>query len=104
MEHLILGSECLLLAVGHDQNLIDCRDSARPVGDHYGDAAARSNIHDCIRKRRLAVGIEIGIRLVEHDQEGIAIEGAGECYALSLASGERRATLTDLSLIAFRQG
>ena len=38
------------------------------------------------RQRRFAFGVEIGVRLVEHDQERIAVERPRQRDALALAA------------------
>ena len=55
---------------------------------HDDDAAALAHAEDCLRERLVAVGVEIGIGLVEHDQERVAVERARERDALALAGGE----------------
>ena len=51
----------------------------------------------------LAVGIEIGVRLIEHDQEGVAEHGARQANSLALPCRERHAALADPRRISFRQ-
>ena len=69
--------------------------------DH--DPAARAHAENGLGERLLAFGIEIGIGLVEHDQERLAVERARERDALPLSGGQRRAALADLGLVAVRQ-
>src|SRR5206468_5499993 len=52
---------------------------------------------------RLAVAVEAGVGLVEHDEPRIAEHGAGEADALALPAGEREARGTDRGLVAARQ-
>ena len=54
-------------------------------------------------QRLLALVVEIGVRLVEHDEERIAVERAGQADALALAAGQAGTALADLRLVAVRQ-
>ena len=65
--------------------------------------AARAKAEDGAGQRFVAFGIEIGIGLVEHDQERIAIKRARERDALRLAGRQRAAMLADDGLIAVGQ-
>ena len=58
---------------------------------------------DRLGQRVFALGVEVGVGLVEHDQERIAVERPGERHALALAGRQRRAALADLGLVAVRQ-
>ena len=53
--------------------------------------------------RRLAFRVEIGIGLVEHDQERPAEEGAGQSDPLALPRGKLDATLPDHRVVAVRK-
>ena len=66
-------------------SMIDRLDADRPVRHHDHDAAALAHAADRPRQRLVALGVEIGVRLVEHDQERIAIERARQRDALRLA-------------------
>ncbi len=66
--------------------------------DH--DPAARPNAENGLGERLLAFGVEIGIGLVEHDQERLAVERARERNSLLLSSGQRRPALAELGLVA----
>ena len=68
-----------------------------PVRDHHDDGAAFARGADRPRQRLVAFGVEIGIRLVEHDQERIAVERARQRHALRLAGRQRGALLADLA-------
>ena len=58
---------------------------------------------DRLGQRLLALGVEVGVRLVQHHQERIAIERPGKRNALALPGRQRRAALADLGLVAVRQ-
>ena len=90
-------------AVDHGEHLVDAGERARPMRHHDHDAAARAHAQDRLRQRLVAVGIEIGIRLVQHDQERIAIERARQRDALALAGRKHGAGFADLGVVAFRQ-
>ena len=51
----------------------------------------------------VTLGVEIGVRLVEHDQERVAIERARQRDPLPLSGRKRRPAFADLGLIAVRQ-
>ena len=69
--------------------MIDAGNGARTVGDDNDDALALAHSKDRARQRFVAFGVEVGVRLVENDQERIAVDGAGERDPLRLAGGER---------------
>ena len=81
----------------HDKNLVDAGDRARPMRDDDDDAVALAHAENRLGQSFVALRVEIGIGLVEHDQERIAIERAGERDALRLAGRERSAVLADLA-------
>ena len=66
--------------------------------DH--DPAARPHAENGAGERLLAFGIEIGVGLVEHDQERLAVERARERDPLPLSGGQRRAALAEFGLVA----
>ena len=75
----------------------------RPVRHHDDDSAALTYAHDRLAQGRIARGIEVGIGLIEHHQERIAIECPGEAEALALARGEFIAAAGEIGLIAVRK-
>ena len=79
---------------------IDSGNCARAMRDDHDDAVALPHAEDRARQGFVALGIEIRIGLVEHDQERIAIERAGKRDALRLAGRQRSALLADLRLVA----
>ena len=74
-----------------------------PVRDQHDNGAARLEVDDGLAQGDLALGVEIGIRLVEHDQEGIAIQGARQRDALALTTRERFPTFADRGVVAVGQ-
>ena len=99
-EHGFLRAEGLHAAVLQDQKLIDRLDPDRPVRNHHHDGAAFARGAHRPRQRLIALGIEIGVRLVEHDQERIAVERPRQRHALRLAGRKRGALLADLGVVA----
>ena len=87
--------------VAHRQDEIDARKRARTMGDDDDDAGPLANARYRTRQCHLAVDIQVGIRLVEHDEEGIAVERAGKRDALTLAGGEHGTIRPYFGLIAF---
>ena len=70
------------------------------MSDDDDDAAALPHTEDRLGQGGIAFGIEIGIGLVEHHQEGIAIERPGKGDALALPGREGRSMVADPRLIA----
>src|SRR5215813_5011434 len=58
---------------------------------------------DRASERILTLGIEVGVRLVEHDQKGIAVYGPHKADALALACRQRDAALADPRRISLGQ-
>ena len=52
-----------------------------------------------MQQRAFAAGIEVGIRLVEHHQDRVAVERPGQAEALALATGEDAAGPADLGVV-----
>ena len=100
-EHGFLRPERLHAAVLQDQYLIDRRDPDRPVRDHDHDGAALARAAHRAGQRLVAFAVEIGVRLVEHDQERIAVKRPRQRHALRLPGRQRRALLADLGIVAF---
>ena len=57
---------------------------ARPMGDDDDDRAAPRAPRGSPGQRLFALGVEVGVRLVEHDQERLAVERAGQRHPLPL--------------------
>ena len=74
-------------AVDHGENLVDAGERAWPMRHHDHNTAARAHAQDRLRQRLIAFGIEIGIRLVQHDQERIAIERQDVNFGLKGGQG-----------------
>ena len=55
------------------------------------------------RQRRITLFIEIGIRLVEHQQPRLAVQRARQRDALPLSAGKQATALADLGVVAVRQ-
>jgi hypothetical protein len=85
-QYLVFRTEYLLTAVSHHQHKIQVRQHSRLMGNDENDSAAPPNSPNSQRERRLALCVEVGIRLVKNHEEWVAIESACECYALLLAS------------------
>ena len=99
-EHLLLRSERLHAAVFQHQELIDRLDADRPMRHHHHDGATFTRRANRTRQRLVALGVEVGIRLVEHDQERIAVQRPRQRDPLRLAGRQRRALLADLGVVA----
>ena len=99
----ILGAESGELAGLDDADEIDGDERAGPVRNDDRDAAARLDAFDRLGEGGLALAVEIGVRLVHHHQERIAVERAGQADALALAGRERGALRAQLRLVAIWQ-
>src|SRR5262245_560765 len=88
----------------HCKKQIDPGDRARSVRDHDHDAAAGAHAENGLGQCRVAFGIQIGIRLVKNNQEGIAIERARERDSLCLSRRQGCSPFANLHPIAIRQG
>ena len=51
----------------------------------------------------LTLSIEVGVRLVKHHQERVAIERAGKADALALTGRQAGAVFAELRVVALRQ-
>ena len=65
--------------------------------------SARANPQDRLSQSFLAFGVEVRVRLVEHDQERVAVERASERDALCLSGRQRAAVFADDGVIALGQ-
>ena len=97
------GAERLHRAARHHQHLVEIGERRRAVRDHDDDAAALAHALNGGRQRDVAVGVEIGIGLVEHHQERIAVERPRQPDQLPLSGRECRAAVADPRLEAVRQ-
>ena len=89
-------------AVAQHQDLVDHRQRRRPMRDDDDRGAALLQLRDAFGERRVALGVEIGARLVEHDEARLAEHGAGQPDALAVAARQDRAALADLGVVAVR--
>ena len=103
MQDLVARSDGLDAALFHDGDLVDLAERGRAVGDDDDDAAALPHREDGLVQGLVAGAVEAGIGLVEHDQERVAVEGAGERDALALAAREGGAAFADAGVVAVRQ-
>ncbi len=103
VQDLIARPERLLLAVGENEHLLAGRKRRRPMGDQHHDGAARLHVEDRPLQRRLALAVEVGVGLIEDDQERLAVDGARERDALALPAREDRPFLADPGVVAVGQ-
>lgn len=73
--------------------MIDPLQRLRTMGDHHGNAAASTQGQDSLGQRFLSVGVQVRGRLVQHDQEWVAIEGARKADALTLTGRKGHSAL-----------
>ena len=84
--------------------MIDGFKRLRAMGDDDDDPAAATHVQDRLCQRLLALGVEIGGGLIEHDQERFAVEGTREPDTLPLPCRQRQPALADLRAVAVRKG
>ena len=95
------------LAEGHhcsvvqDEHRIQRRERTRTV--RYDDRTAPRRAISMARERRLALGIEVRIGFVEHDEERFAVQRPSETYALTLARRQQRPAVADGGRVPLRQ-
>src|SRR6185503_13518533 len=102
-QNLVARPECRLHAVDEEQHLVAGCERRWTMRNHDDDRAARLEITQRILQRYLALGVEIGGRLVEHDEEWIAVECASERDALPLPARKDRAAFADPRVVAGRK-
>ena len=68
-EHLILRSESGQLSAAEHGDLVNRRQRARAVRDHDRDAAALADAMNGARQGGFALGVEVGVGLVQHHQK-----------------------------------
>ena len=85
MQHLIPGPKGLLAPLVQDEDLIHRSKSTGAMSNNDGDTAAGTNAENCRCQGLFALGVQIGIGLVQNHKEGIAIEGTSKCNSLALA-------------------
>ena len=90
-------------AVAQQKNLVDNRQRRRPMRDDDDRGAALLQLRDTFGERRVALGVEVGARLVENDEARLAEDGAGQRDALSVAARQDGAALADLRVVAVRE-
>ena len=73
------------------------------VGDHDDCLLHHLHARERLGERGLALGVEIGVGLVQDEETGIAIERARESQALALAAGQHDAALAHLRLVPLGQ-
>src|SRR5437667_10183378 len=69
--------------------------------DH--DGTARLEVDNRLLQCNYALIIEVGVRLIENDEEGIAVESARQRDALSLPAGKSLSALANFGVIALRK-
>ena len=102
-ENFLFRAELLLPTLSHDQDVVDAGDRTRAMRDDHRDCAACTQPENCAGQSLVTFGIKIRIRLVEHDQEWIAVERASKRNALRLPGRKRAAVIADHCVIALGQ-
>src|SRR5258707_9237277 len=103
LEDMVSGSESDHSSGVDDQCHVQCREDICPVRYHDRNFPGGPQCEDGAGQCLLAIDIEIGVRLVQYDQKGVAEHCAREANPLPLAGGQRGAAFTDLSLVSVRE-
>src|SRR5262245_19155867 len=99
----VFRSKLDLPATIHDKDLVDAGNGAWPMCDHDDDSITRANVQDRPSQSFIALGVQIGVWFVEHDQKRLAIEGPCECNPLRLTGRKQDPLIADRCLVALRQ-
>src|SRR5687767_2062667 len=83
-QRFLLGSEGLDTTTDEPQHLVDSHQRRWTMRDDNDNSATPAHGENGLRQCRFAHLVEIGVRLVQHDEERIAVECACEGNALSL--------------------
>ncbi len=89
------------LAIREHHDLVDQFEHVVAVGHDDQRRTALLESGDRVGQRQVALGVEVGIRFIEHDQFRLIVQGAGQTDALTLAG--RQQVGRDLGFIAVRQ-
>src|SRR3954471_9997186 len=90
-------------ALAQHEDGIDLIEDAGPMADDDDHRPILLHRGDCLVERRLALGVKIGVRLVEHDQPGAAQQRTRQADPLALAARQQSALLADAGLVALGQ-
>src|SRR5688500_3360786 len=102
-QDLIALSEGLHRPILDDHDLVHAPQERGTLRDrHDGDPFFLGTLK-CPRERAFPRNVEVRVRLVEHDELGIAEEGAGQTEALLLAARQGTAVDGDLRLVTLRE-
>ena len=84
LQYLFAWTFLLNHAVSHDQKAIDAGQNPGPVRDHDHGGSTRGRAQDGLHQSGLAFLIEVGVRLVQDQQDGFAIQGPRQGNTLGL--------------------
>lgn len=102
VQHLVSWTEGDRSPLGHDENLVDARQRTRAMGNDDDNRAGTTCGDDRVRQCCLARSIEIGIRLIENEQEWLTIERPRQPDALALAGRQDGAGSADSGIVSIR--
>src|SRR5579871_1883139 len=75
-KNLLATAKCDPAPLMQHNRHIQRTERARTVRDDYDDALVLAQNLDGATESVLTLGIEIGVRLIKHDEEGVAVDGA----------------------------
>lgn len=99
-QNLILVAECFGAAVLDEQHLVDLVQNLGAMCRHDNDAACRLQLAQCVQQCCLSRRVEMGVRLIENDEERLAEYGAGQTDTLLLESNREQLAVTRKEMTA----
>ena len=101
--YLVPRAELNKAAFVYDEDHVEFAQRAQAMRDDDDNGLSCPNVFECTRQRRFALGVQVCVGLIEHDEKRTTIKGPGETYALALARRQQRSALADLRGIAVGQ-
>ncbi|MNY10218.1 hypothetical protein D3C86_1431790 [compost metagenome] len=102
-ENFFLRAKAQHPAVTHHHHQIDAFDGAGAMGNDDDDAAARPDVANRIAQGSFAFTVQIGVRLIEKDEEGFAKQGTGKADALFLPARQSLAAVANIGIVTVGQ-
>ena len=99
----VRGPNCVMRPFFKDKQFVGDLHDCRPVGDHHDDRAIVTGLFDRAHQRSFANCIEIGVRLVQHDQARAIVKASRKADALPLTAGKGQPPVADRRIVAKRQ-
>ena len=102
-QHVIARADDVERAVAQDGQPVGVAHQRGPVRHQHHRRSHALQPRQCDAKRFLSVGVEIRVRLVEHDQLRSAVHGSRQRDALPLAARQHGTGVAQLGVVGLRQ-